>query len=141
MLSVSSLKNFFYSQNRENARQFLSLFAFEFFQNALFFYLFFYLLEFFQPGRVSRYFPLNILLFSVLAAGLLVAIFPHNQSQKFSFRRKTVSHFVWVGILIIFNLLVFNKLKALGSVALLVLCASIIFSSAILFEVISEKND
>lgn len=145
MIVAEVIKNFFQFYTKTSFKSQLGGFISVFFQNSLFFYLLFSLLEYFRPGCVSRYFPLNFLFSVVLVFGLLTALYPEEFLIKIKEKYHAGKYFSQFLVLVVFNLLVFNKLKVFGNAVLILFAISFIFSLSILlsliFGIINERQE
>ena len=140
MINKGSIVTFFNAFATVDLKKIFGVLIGEIFQNALLFYLFLNLLEYYQPGSITRYFSLKLLLLLLLASGTFVIAFPKdlNQDPKQKFKTK---HFVYLFLLlVVFNLLIYNKLKALGSLVWIILTISLIFSLSAAFYLICENS-
>lgn len=88
------------------------------FQVALLSYLGFYLLENLQPGFVSNYFDLNIMLWSTIGSGLLTALWPAVVPEARKPRRLGWRQYVGLLLLALVTAgIVWYKIQSIGWLA------------------------
>ncbi|MFA6587788.1 MAG: hypothetical protein WCT08_01830 [Patescibacteria group bacterium] len=141
MINKAFVITFFHAFADTDFKKIFGVLIAEIFQNALLFYLLLNLLEYYQPGSVTRYFPLNLLLLLVLVFGLLTALYPKVFLEEIKQNNQIRKYFYLFLLFIVFNLLLINKIKGLGSIALIIAIFSLIFSLSVVLFLVFEINN